>query len=108
MSIQIQKNIDSSLKIIPLSLIPFVENAFKHGDLKDPEHPLTIKLEVKQDVLIFQVTNKRSGNRKDATGGIGLENIKKRLELLNPEKYDLIINDSATNFNIELKMVING
>ena len=108
-NIHIQESIDPSVKIIPLSLIPFVENAFKHGDLKDPNHPLTIKLEVKQARLIFKVHNQKSGNRKDATGGIGLANIKKRLELLNPEKkYDLIIKEDATQFSVELKMVIDG
>jgi len=104
----IQTPIDASLKIIPLSLIPFVENAFKHGDLKDPQHPLTIELEMKQDMLIFKVRNQKSENRKDAMGGIGLANIKKRLELLNPSKYDLNINQTSTYFYIELKMVLNG
>ncbi|TDO20894.1 histidine kinase [Pedobacter duraquae] len=107
-SVNIQTDIDASTKIIPLSLIPFVENAFKHGDLKDAQNPLTIKLEVKQDLLVFKVDNQKNGNRKDATGGIGLENIKKRLELLNPAKYDLIINETTNHFYIELKMVING
>lgn len=105
--INIPTDIDPRLKIIPLSLIPFVENAFKHGDLKDPEHPLAISLEVKQDLLIFKAGNQKSTNRKDATGGIGLENIQKRLELLNPEKYNLVINETATHFYVELKMVID-
>ena len=105
--IHIQDNINSNLKIIPLSLIPFVENAFKHGNLKDPKHPLTICLEVNTNDLIFKVSNQKSGNRKDATGGIGLENIKKRLELLNPSQYKLTIDETATHFNIELKMLIN-
>lgn len=106
--IYIQAGIDPSLKIIPLSLIPFVENAFKHGNLKDPHHPLTISLEVNRDMLIFKVGNQKSTNKKDATGGIGLENIKKRLELLNPEKYNLLIDETSTHFYIELKLVING
>jgi len=107
-AINIQADIDPAIKIIPLSLIPFVENAFKHGNLKDPEHPLTISLEIKEDTLIFKVGNQKNENRKDATGGIGLENIKKRLELLNPTKYNLIIDETATYFHIELKMIING
>ncbi len=107
MKIDIQTDIDPALNIIPLSLIPFVENAFKHGNLKDPAHPLMINLEIENDVLVFKVGNQKSNNRKDATGGIGLENIKKRLALLNPTKYNLVINETTTYFNIELKMVIN-
>ena len=90
------------LKIAPLTLIPFVENAFKHGDLKDSNQPLSVRLTLKQDQLNFEVSNKISNFNKDRTGGIGLENVGKRLLLIYGGNHDLKIVYSDNVFAITL------
>ncbi len=107
LKLNIQENIEDTIPIIPLSLIPFVENAFKHGDLRDETSPLCIDLAVKENWLYFKVTNKKNNMHKDETGGIGLENVKKRLELLMAGSFDLEIHDSKEIFIVALKMKIH-
>jgi two-component system LytT family sensor kinase len=91
-----------NLKITPLVLISFVENAFKHGIATDKEHPITIILNVTSDKLFFKVTNKKNNQNKDETGGIGLQNVKRRLDLLYKGNYRLHIEDTETIYNCEL------
>ncbi len=88
--------------ITPLVLISFVENAFKHGLATDEKNPITINLNVESDKLFFQVTNIKSSQNKDETGGIGLQNVKRRLDLIYKEQYRLHIDDSKAIYNCEL------
>lgn len=88
--------------IIPLVLISFVENAFKHGVATDEENPITIMVNIKLGELFFQVINKKSNQNKDQTGGIGLQNVKRRLDLLYKDQYRLNIDDSNNIYNCEL------
>ncbi|MEJ7691369.1 histidine kinase [Daejeonella sp.] len=89
-------------KITPLVLISFVENAFKHGIATDKDNPLTIVLNVTSNKLFFQVINKKSNLNKDETGGIGLQNVKRRLDLLYKGEYRLHIEDNEAVYNCEL------
>ncbi len=89
-------------KITPLVLISFVENAFKHGLATDKENPITIVLNVTSDKLFFQVINKKNNQNKDETGGIGLQNVKRRLDLLYKGAYRLHIEDTEAIYNCEL------
>lgn len=89
-------------KITPLVLISFVENAFKHGIATDKDNPLTIVLNVTVDKLFFQVINKKSTQNKDQTGGIGLQNVQRRLDLLYKGQYRLHIEDNEAIYNCEL------
>lgn len=89
-------------EITPLVLISFVENAFKHGIATDKDTPLTIVLNVTSDKLFFQVINKKSNLNKDETGGIGLQNVKRRLDLLYKGEYRLHIDDNEAVYNCEL------
>lgn len=107
LKIRIPEDIGKDLKIVPLSLIPFVENAFKHGDLRDSLEPLHIHLEVKGAWLFLEVSNKKNMQRKDGTGGIGLENVRKRLELLKFGKYTLEIIENEHTFSVKLNMMIH-
>jgi sensor histidine kinase YesM len=78
---------DSFLEVVPMILIPFVENAFKHGVgmIKDPE--INIRLAITGNLLNFSVRNKFNPGReeKDKSSGIGLINVKRRLDLLYPD-----------------------
>ncbi len=91
-------------RIEPLILLSFVENAFKHGDLTDPAHPLVIDLSVRQGKLIFDTINKKARRQKDAVGGIGLQNVRRRLDLLYPNQYTLRIDDTADTYACRLEL----
>ncbi|MET0463677.1 MAG: histidine kinase [Chitinophagaceae bacterium] len=73
--------------IPPYLLIPFIENAFKHGDFRNDA--LTIRLNVSSAQMDFEIRNKVSTRNKDESGGIGMDNVKRRLELLYPGKHVL-------------------
>ncbi len=91
--------------IAPMLLIPFVENAFKHGSRNGPHPGIIIKLEVAPERIIFTVTNfiKRTNIlQKDKVGGIGLQNIRRRLELLYKGRYKLEVTDENDQFDIHL------
>jgi LytS/YehU family sensor histidine kinase len=85
--------------ISPMLLISFVENAFKHGSKNVARPGIIINLTVDTYKMIFVVTNfvRKNESSKDASGGIGLQNIKRRLELLYPGKHSL---DTSSNENM--------
>ncbi|QNK62596.1 sensor histidine kinase [Pedobacter sp. PAMC26386] len=93
-------------QIIPLVLISFVENAFKHGVANDPKDPIRINIIANQKILHFSITNKKSNGNKDEVGGVGLNNVERRLQLLYPERYKLNIVNSATHYTSELMLDI--
>ena len=101
--IKINGEIDGQ-KIVPLILISFVENAFKHGVANDPEDPIKINIIANQKILHFSVSNKKNKTNKDAMGGVGLNNVERRLQLLYPERYKLNIVNSATHYTTELML----
>ncbi|HEY1025410.1 MAG TPA: histidine kinase, partial [Sphingobacteriaceae bacterium] len=93
-------------RIAPLILIAFIENAFKHGIANDPQNPIRIHIEVCDGALKFNVVNKESKQNKDETGGIGLINVQRRLDLLYPEKYDLNISTADGVYTAELSLIL--
>jgi two-component system LytT family sensor kinase len=103
--LQIEEHIDA-LQIAPMLLIPFIENAFKHGiSLREPSH-INISLQTKDNTLYFDVHNsihpKMVNDTEKHNNGIGLENVKQRLMLLYPNKHELVIRESAKDFFIHL------
>jgi hypothetical protein len=83
------------LLILPLVLITFVENCFKHGELADPANPLVISLSLTQNILAFQTRNKKRDGPKEKSTGIGLSNTRQRLDIVYPGRYKLLtINDA--------------
>ncbi|WP_161805842.1 sensor histidine kinase [Pedobacter sp. Hv1] len=93
---------DCTLRIAPLTLIPFVENAFKHGNLRDENLPLIIDLRLNEENLLFNVSNKIGNFNKDHTGGIGSENVKKRLDLIYGDQHTLAIVDFNEEYSVKL------
>lgn len=91
-------------RVAPLVLIPFVENAIKHGVLDDPAHPVRIRLSLQDKQLEFEVQNRRSDDHKDATTGIGLPNIRRRLALLYPERHALRVAAAGEEFTTSLRL----
>jgi sensor histidine kinase YesM len=88
--------------IIPFLLITIVENAFKHGDLKSPEYPIDIKLCVNNGTMKFYCRNKKKSGPKEISTGIGLDNIKKQLDLTYGRNYSLNVKDEAEFYTTEL------
>jgi two-component system, LytTR family, sensor kinase len=93
--IEVQLNTDGSpCEVPPLLFIPFVENAFKHGLVTNAAHPLRISLHQEKKHLQLIVENKKNNHQKDESSGIGLANIRRRLELIYPRQHQLHIDDS--------------
>jgi two-component system LytT family sensor kinase len=92
--------------IEPMLLIPFVENAFKHGtgDIANPDIAVTLITDEKN--LRFSVQNVYNATeiQKDNDSGIGLINVKRRLELLYPDKHNLYINKNEQNYIVMLQL----
>jgi two-component system, LytTR family, sensor kinase len=99
---QIEGNLEG-IKILPLVMMSFVENAFKHGQTHDPENPLIIRLTVDGTRnFTFLVKNKVSIMEKERSSGIGLENVKSRLETAYQEKYNLEIKHDKDFYTTKL------
>lgn len=95
--------------IEPLLLIPFVENAFKHISHKTHEaNFVKVDLARNNGYFQFEIENSRDDNFRSTEkhGGIGLQNVKRRLELLYPGKHQLEILDDPATFKIKFKLKI--
>ncbi|MEQ9423936.1 MAG: histidine kinase [Cyclobacteriaceae bacterium] len=109
LNLSIQGNHEGK-SIAPLIFLPFLENAFKHGANSQLDKAwVTINLEIKERELSFKVENNReaeveTGNGKDK--GIGLKNVKRRLDLLYPDQYELKVLEETGSFLITLKIPI--
>lgn len=105
----IEKN-PPNLMIAPLLLIPFIENAFKHSKIEDIEKNwIKIKLKTVGKHLFFETANSIPEGHfaKDKAGGIGLKNVKRRLEIMYPGKHQLIIDtneDKIFKVNLEIEL----
>lgn len=93
--------------IEPMLLIPFVENAFKHGGAM-PKPAIEIVLAADNGVLTFTVKNRfdNADILKDKSSGIGLMNVQRRLELLYPGKHQLLITKLDGWFEISLQLIL--
>ena len=94
----------ANFTIVPLLLIPFVENAFKHVS-HSSKNEIKISLARTGDIfrmLVFNTKEKRSAE----AGGIGLKNVRRRLELLYPGRHELAIRETGDTFEIELRLKI--
>ncbi|KAF2341914.1 sensor histidine kinase [Flavobacterium tistrianum] len=90
-------------EIPPYILSPLVENALKHGAVSNSE-PIEIYLKVLSGKLVFKVKNAIGTQKKDSLGGIGLDNLQKRLEIHYPEKHQLKITNEENHFTAELEI----
>lgn len=109
-SLQIEDHV-GTLQIAPMILIPFVENAFKHGiSLKEPSY-IRISLSTKDDTLYFDISNsthpKTSNDPERDNNGIGLNNVKQRLRLMYAHKNELSIRESGKEFFVHLTLKLD-
>lgn len=93
--------------IEPMLLIPFVENAFKHGVGLVTDPIIDISLKFDEEKLLFSIRNKispESSEEKDSSSGIGLRNVMRRLELLYPDSHQLDISTEEGWYKIDLRL----
>ena len=102
----ITNNISEDLKIAPMLLIPFIENSFKHGVIKSRQLNIKINLQCEGKTIHFSIENTNTKTEM-ISKGIGLENIKKRLELLYNNKYALKIENKNDFFKVNLQLNLN-
>ena len=98
-------------QIAPLILTVFIENAFKHSasSITD-EINIEIEIEISEaGILTFSCSNSftSQSNTKSITSGIGLKNVKKRLDLLYPKRHNLVIEAENDNYKVDLQMNLN-
>ena len=98
-----------NLKISPLLLINFIENAFKYGVMDEVDNPIKIYITIEENNLELYVENKIESEKLIQTdkSEVGLKNSKKRLEYLYTNKYDLDINQDSENFYVNLKLTLD-
>ncbi|HEX5150943.1 MAG TPA: histidine kinase [Parafilimonas sp.] len=92
--------------ITPLLMIPFVENSFKHGASKMLRNPwIKLFIQADENILHFSLTNSKPVNAdQNQNGRIGLNNVKKRLELLYPQNHLLLIESTANTFTVNMQV----
>lgn len=92
------------IEIPPMIFLPFIENAFKHGK-QSVENAIVIKLKIDETKMIFNCRNfikLKSETEKTQIGGVGLKNIKRRLQLLYPDLHQLTITSNDDIYAVEL------
>ena len=108
MQVEIHGDFENKL-IAPLLMIPFIENSFKHGTSQMLRHPW-IKLEITTvgNQLFFILSNSKPSllYSKTQNKGIGLSNVKKRLQLLYPGKYQLDISGTEDAFTVNMQILL--
>ncbi|PYF68411.1 sensor histidine kinase [Pedobacter nutrimenti] len=114
--LEVSLNVSGKLdhkRIAPLLLIPFVENAFKHGLSNDTDQVwVTVDVKVKAGWLIFKTENSCAETLKENDldnykGGIGLQNVRRRLILLYPDAHELKVSKEPGRFTADLKIKLN-
>jgi sensor histidine kinase YesM len=108
--VEIEPNINPNIRIAPLLLIVFIENAFKHAkNTTDQQIQISMQIKTWGNSILFAVWNSNSKQQRESTilkthSGFGLESVRKRLALLYPGEYDLSIEDNENSYSVMLKI----
>jgi two-component system, LytTR family, sensor kinase len=98
----------SKILIPPLIFMPFIENAFKHGNRLCPVPGIKILIEVQESNIHFEIINYTKDNidAQSKNSGFGLANIGRRLDLLFEDKYELNITNENNTYSVKLNLII--
>ena len=111
-TIEISWTVEGAIRdnfISPLLMLPFLENAFKHGASEQIEKPwMGVDISVANNILKFKIANSKNEYISHSNNGIGINNVKKRLEFLYPGKHELKINDEGDFFAVSLMVKLSG
>ena len=91
-------------QIPPLILVTFIENAFKHGVSYQRESFIEVKVTVENETMHFCCRNSKADHPNEEKGGVGLANVRKRLDLIYGERYRLCIKDKLDAYHVELSI----
>ncbi len=100
-------NETANVMIEPLLFINFLENSFKHSSLSKPDGFIHIRLNISDKLIEFTIENSmlEGVDKKDKVGGIGLQNIRQRLELIYPEKHSLEVKKAKEIYAVKLQII---
>lgn len=99
-------DVDPNLMITPITLIPFIENAFKHGTADDPNFPISIDIKTNNNILTLSQKNKISFKFKDKSSGISVDQVIQNLESAYENKFDLNINNDGNDYDLKLTIIL--
>jgi hypothetical protein len=105
--LQVQFEVEGTLHlalVLPLVLITFVENCFKHGELGEAADPVVIDLVVARNQLTFRTRNKKRLGPKEKSSGVGLTNTRQRLALTYPGRHALVVEDGPRHYTCTLTL----
>jgi two-component system LytT family sensor kinase len=101
------QGVDEKSTISPLLLLPFIENAFKHGVVEEVNTGFVIIVICKsEDELMMEVSNSIALTKETKIGGIGLANVEKRLEILYPNRYQLVRQNDGKIYQVSLTLAM--
>ena len=106
-NLKVPENCPEDIVVAPLVFIPFVENAFKHGVAYDKPSVIDIDIEHRDGRLLLHCHNTKSNVRHEY-GGVGLNNVTKRLELIYGNDYNLDIKDEEGSYDVLLDLPKRG
>lgn len=97
------------LRIAPMLFLPLIENAYKHSSVKEGENIISIDIGIEKSSLQFAISNEYDNYRKPTTkaGGLGLNIVKRRLDLIYPEKHTFTITKDNNRFKVELTLELD-
>ena len=105
---RVKLNIDINnpiFKIAPLILLPFIENCFKHGDINGNRNgSIEVNIWTESDTFYFSCSNSFKNNKVKKSGGVGLNNVKKRLEILYADEFNLTISTENGLYYVLLEL----
>ncbi len=103
--IQFTNEIDANVEVAPLLFIILLENAFKHGLENNHENGfIHLDLKGNTEEIQFTIKNNLEDTEPNAIAGIGLENLKRRLDLMYPNKYEFVNSKENTAYIVDLKI----
>lgn len=109
--VDIPQEIEPAASVAPMLLIPFVENAFKHGISLREHSYIKIYLELKNRTLYFDVHNsthrKVDNDPEKHSNGIGLQNVRERLQHMYPKRHELLVRETAREFFVHLMIELD-
>jgi sensor histidine kinase YesM len=99
---------EHAYQLPPMLLLPLVENAFKHGDLTARPHVVRLSLQLAEDGQLHFLVRNRVATPAPGPGGVGLTNLRRRLELLYPERHALVVTANAQEYAVRLSVQLKS